>query len=282
MRAGFVEILEEAERRGAAAPAFTCYDLEAAAAVLTAAADRDRAVIILISSASVRAEQGDAFVAAVLAYADRSPARCCVQVDHVESLDLIERVLELGVGAILADGSRRSFEDNVSFVRNAVGLAGATGAGVEAELGRIEGNEDMALAAQAGLLTDPRRAKQFVAESGADCLAISIGNAHGRYSRPPELDWGRLEEIDALLTTPLALHGASGLPDVTVRRAIGLGVRKINFNTELREAYLAATAQAIDAVLPTAALLELHQAQMQAVSETAAAKLHLCDVEGGR
>lgn len=271
----FVDVLADAELRSTAAAAFTCYDLETAAAVLATAAGRDRAVIVLVSPSSLRDADGASFLAALLAYAERADARSCVQVDHVDDLGEVERALALGAQAVMADGSRLTFEENVAFVRAATALAAGTGAAIEAELGRVEGDEDLAHAARAGRLTDPQEAERFVAETAADCLAVSIGNAHGRYVEPPELDWARLASLHACVGVPLALHGASGIPDASVRRAVESGVAKINVNTELREAYLGATAAAVEAAGGSAAVVDLHRAQRDAVAAVVAAKLDL-------
>jgi ketose-bisphosphate aldolase len=277
----FIDALGEAQR-GTAVGAFTCYDLEVAAAVLETAAREDLSVIVLVSPSSVRGDRGESFLSAVLAYVERAPARCCVQVDHVDDLQLIERVLELGAGAVMADGSRLPLDENIALVRAAVGLASATGAAVEAELGRVEGDEDLTQATREGRLTEPQQARQFVAESGAACLAVSIGNAHGRYSTPPSLDWDRLEAIRAQVAVPLALHGASGLPDASIQQALALGIGKVNVNTELREAYLRATADALGNVRETAAVGDLHRTQTVAVAEIVARKLRLLRSEGRR
>jgi tagatose 1,6-diphosphate aldolase GatY/KbaY len=276
----FRDVLGQAQR-GSAMAAFTCYDLEVAAAVLETAAREDRSVIVLVSPSSVRGDHGEAFLSAVLAYAERAPAHSCVQVDHVDDLQLIERVLQLGAGAVMADGSRLPLDENIALVRAAVGLASATGAAVEAELGRVEGDEDLAQAAREGRLTEPQEARRFVEESGAACLAVSIGNAHGRYSAPPSLDWDRLEAIRAQVTVPLALHGASGLADASIQRALELGIGKVNINTELREAYLRATAEALGDLRETAAVGDLHRTQTVAVAGIVASKLRLLRPEGG-
>ena len=113
----------------------------------------------------------------------------------------------------------------------------------------------------------------FADRSCAACLAVSIGNVHGSYAKPPKLDWGRLEEIRRRVSIPLSLHGASGLPDDDLRKAIELGVAKINVNTELRARYLDATAERLDSVHDGARVLELNQAQAEAVAEVVAAKL---------
>jgi tagatose 1,6-diphosphate aldolase GatY/KbaY len=103
--------------------------------------------------------------------------------------------LEAGAGAVMADGSALPDADNAALVRSAVELAAAYGAGVEAELGRIEGDEDVTTAVAAGALTDPEQATPFVAVTGAACLAVSIGNVHGAYRAPPDLDWERLATL---------------------------------------------------------------------------------------
>jgi ketose-bisphosphate aldolase len=276
MRVPFPELLQSAAARGQAVGAFTSYDLEACLATLRAAEAAAAPVMVLVSRQSFAAPGGELLVAALCAAVDRSPVRACVQLDHVDDLGLIERALDAGAGAVMADGSRWAWDENVAFVREAAALAGRHGAAVEAELGGITGDEDVAEAVAAGALTDPDEAAAFVTATGAACLAVSIGNVHGRYREPPALDWARLEAIRARVDVPLSLHGASGIPDGDVQRAIRAGVAKVNVNTELREAYLAATADGIGDALPGARVLELHARQSAAVEEVVAAKLRLC------
>jgi fructose-bisphosphate aldolase class II len=272
------ELFEAADGRGAFG-AFTCYDLETVRAVLDTGDERGRPVTILVSAGSFRSQHGEAFLAAVLRYADQAPARSCVQVDHLVDLQLVARALELGAPAVMVDGSRLPFEENVALGREAVAIARSIGADVEVELGRIEGDEDVAQASRAGALTDPEEARRFVQETGAQCLAVSVGNSHGRYASPPTLDWYRLQELAENVDVPLALHGASGIPDADVRRAIELGIRKVNVNTDLRIAYLDATAAGLDRVRESAALAELHETQVAAVSALVAEKLEHYDLD---
>jgi tagatose 1,6-diphosphate aldolase GatY/KbaY len=276
MRATLSELLADAAARGGAVGAFTAYNLETALGILAAAQDRDAGVILLVSPASVRARGGPLLVAALAAAAGRAPVPSLVQLDHAGDLELIRTALEAGVGAVMADGSALPDADNAALVRSAVELAGAYGAGVEAELGRIEGDEDVATAAAAGALTDPDQAGPFVAGTGAACLAVSIGNVHGAYRAPPDLDWARLATLRARVAVPLSLHGASGIPDADLRRAFGLGIAKFNVNTELRERYLDETAARLPEVRQGSRLLELNLAQTEAVAEIVAAKLDLC------
>lgn len=162
----------------------------------------------------------------------------------------------------------------VALARDARKLAG-TGAGVEAELGHIEGGEDVAAAAAAGALTDPDEAARYAAETGIDCLAVSIGNVHGQYAASPSLDWARLERFPELVDVPLSLHGASGLPDSDLRRAVASGICKVNVNTELRARLFSELALRVPETTSGLRLLELESALADAVAEVAAEKLRL-------
>jgi ketose-bisphosphate aldolase len=264
------ELLPEARKGGAAVGAFTCYNLETAAGVLRAAEARRCGVVLLVSSQSFSAPGGGLLLAALVAAATRSETRACVQLDHVREAGAIEAAFELGATAVLADGSSLPLAENADFVR-----AAARAGEVEAELGGIEGQEDVATATAAGALTDPEEAAWLAKHAPAACLAVSIGNVHGVYREPPALDWPRLEEIRRRVSVPLSLHGASGLPDEDLRRAIDLGVAKINVNTELRVSYLDATARRLDEAQEGARVLELNLAQAEAVAEVVAAKLEL-------
>ena len=179
----FSQLLEEAASRGAAVGAFTCYNLETAAGVLRAAAERRCGVVLLVSKQSFTAPDGPLLVSALVAAAASAPVRACVQLDHVRELEPIETAFRLGVGAAMAGGSKLPLEGNADYVR-----AAARSGEVEAELGGIEGDEDVATAAATGALTEPDEAAWFAERSGAVCLAVSIGNVHGAYRHPPATD----------------------------------------------------------------------------------------------
>jgi ketose-bisphosphate aldolase len=277
MLASLPSLLAERRSHQSAIGAFTSYDLETATAVLSAAEGADAPVMLLVSRQSFAARDGRYLVAALVGLAQAARVRCCVELD----LDLMERALELGCGAVMADGSRLAFEENRELVASAVALAARYGAHVEAELGHVAGGEDVAVAAQVGKLTDPDEAARLVGETGVSCLAVSIGNVHGAYAQPPSLDWARLETVRSRTPVPLSLHGASGIPEADVRQAISRGVAKVNVNTELREAYLAASEQHLAAVREGARLLEFHALQREAVEAVAAAKLASYNANGG-
>lgn len=278
MLTGFRELLEERREAAAAAGAFTCYDVTTAIGVVRAAEQRGAPAILLVAEASFRSETGRLLLPALLAVAAAARVPVCVQLDHVDDDGLIDAAVGAGIGAVMADGSRLPPDENAAW--SAAVARRAPSVGLEVELGHIEGGEDVAVAVEAGQLTDPDEAPRFVEATGCDCLAVSIGNVHGRYASAPQLDWDRLERIRALVEVPLSLHGASGLPADDVRRAVSLGVCKVNVNAELRARYLERLAERLPAARDGLRLLELDAAVVDAVTDVVGEKLDL--LGGGR
>ena len=275
MLARFSDILASAAERGTAVGAFTAYNLEQALGIVRAAEERETSMILLIGSQSFAAPSGPLLLSAFVAVARETSVPACVQLDHVHDQELVRRAFELGAGAVMADGSHLPLVGNAELVLEAVAAGRASGGEVECELGVIVGDEDVASAVSAGALTDPDEAAALVERTDAACLAVSIGNVHGTYRERPELDWPRLEAIRRRVTVPLSLHGASGLPDDDLRRAIRLGVAKINVNTELRARYVEVTAEQVESVREGARILELNLAQTEAVARVVSAKLEV-------
>jgi tagatose 1,6-diphosphate aldolase GatY/KbaY len=239
MLASVQELLFAAQRHVYAVGAFNVYNLEGVCAVVRAAEGECSPVILQIHPAPIRVV-GKPLAALCLVAARMSQVPVGVHLDHSTSAADIRGALELGVPSIMADGSHLPYPENVAFAREMAAIAHASGAIAEVELGRLTGTEDgLTVSERNAKLTDPAQATDFIRETGADSLAVCIGNVHGHYHSEPNLDLERLSRIRNAVDVPLVLHGASGLPASVVRRAIGLGVCKFNVNTELREAFLA-------------------------------------------
>ncbi len=271
MIARFDSILTSARATGQAVAAFSCYDLEATTGVLRAAGVGRRVVLLL--PARMLDEDGVA-VAALRAAAAYAPARVCLQADHLHDLESVERACRLGVCSVMADGSRLPFEDNVAFVRAAAQIARSYGAGIEGEIGRLPGGADADAPVGPGELTEAGEAAEFAARTGVDCLAVAVGSVHGTLlDTPAALDWERLAAIRRRVPVPLALHGGSGLHADVLRDAVRAGVTKVNVNTALRRAYLAATRDALGEADAFADVAALHARQAAAVEAVAARTL---------
>jgi tagatose 1,6-diphosphate aldolase GatY/KbaY len=269
------DLLAAATDGGYAVGAFNVYNLEGVRAVISAAEELRSPAILQLHPGAL-SYGGQPLVALCLAAAREAAVPVGVHLDHSSSEADIRAALDAGVRSVMADGSHLPYELNMAFTRQMVRLAHARGTTVEAEVGRLSGSEDgLTVEEYEAKLTDPAEAARFVERTGADCLAVCIGNVHGRYRKEPSLDFERLGAIRAAVPVPLVLHGASGLPTALVRRAIGLGVCKLNVNTEVREAYVAALEEKLASGSPSPDLLELMRAAEGRMRTVVAAKLEL-------
>jgi len=234
------DLLKLAEEGCFAIGAFNVYNMEGAMSVIEAAEEEGLPAMIQIHPGSM-AIGGKILAALCLAAAEESATPVSVHLDHSEYSGDIERGLSYGIRSIMVDGSKLEYEENTYFTKKWARTIHNLGGFVEGELGRLSGTEDnLTTSDYESKLTDPDEAADFVCRSEVDALAVCIGNVHGEYSRLPSLDFERLREIQRSVRIPLVLHGASGLTDELVAEAVDLGVRKLNVNTEIRQAYLRA------------------------------------------
>ena len=240
------QMVAEAIAAGQAVPAFTCYDFTTALAVVAEAENQGRAVILNVAPKTAGNTAGLRLISALRTLGEQAAVPVAVQLDHASDAQLIARAVQAGATAVLADGSAGTLEENIAFVQQVRSLIGPQVV-LEAELGALPGNEDKAFEQSASQLTDPAQVARFVQDSGAQLLAVAIGNVHGRYKGEPKIHWDVLEAIHAESAVPLVLHGASGIAPADLSRSISFGVGKVNLNTELRTATLAALAGQVEA-----------------------------------
>ncbi|MEO1799101.1 MAG: class II fructose-bisphosphate aldolase [Cyanobacteria bacterium J06629_2] len=232
------ELLEKAQKHSYAIGAFNLYNFEGVKAVVNAAEAENSPAIIQVLP-KVLNYGGTPLIALFLEAADSAKVPVSVHLDHCGDRNIIETALEAGVQSVLADGSELTLAENLAFTSEMAVIAHRKGATVEAEVGKISGTEDgMTIAEKEAKMTDPQEAKEFIAKSAVDFLAVTIGNVHGKYHSEPQLDFDRLEKIRQQIDIPLVLHGASGLPASMIQQSIELGICKFNVNTEVRQKYL--------------------------------------------
>lgn len=231
-------MLLKAQRGGYAVPAFNIHNLETMQVVVETAAEM-RSPLILAGTPGTYSYAGTGNVVAIAAnLAKEWDLPLAVHLDHHETLDDIRQKVHAGIRSVMIDGSHFPFEENVALVKSVVDFSHRYDASVEAELGRLGGVEDdLVVDAKDALYTNPVQAQAFIARTGIDSLAVAIGTAHGLYHHEPKLDFERLAAIRDCVDVPLVLHGASGLPESDIRRAISLGVCKVNVATELKIAF---------------------------------------------
>ena len=229
------EILAIAEERKCAVGAFNTPNLECLIAVIDAAEKLGTPVIISHAELHENISPLEKIGPVMVQAAEKAGVPVCVQLDHGETLDYIERSLEIGFTGIMYDGSLLPYEENLMNTKKAVAMARSFNAGVEAELGAMpsrEGGE----AASGPVYTDPAQAEKFCRETGIDALAPSFGTAHGIYKAKPMLDFERVRIISEKTGLPLVMHGGSGVSEDDFRRAIKAGIRKINYYTYMSNA----------------------------------------------
>ncbi|MDU7198952.1 tagatose bisphosphate family class II aldolase [Phytobacter diazotrophicus] len=231
-------MLNKAQQEGYAVPAFNIHNLETLQVVVETAAEL-RSPLIVAGTPGTFSYAGTGNIVAIagdLAKTFNQPL--AIHLDHHEQLADIESKVLSGVRSVMIDGSHHPFATNIELVKKVTDYCHRYDVSVEAELGRLGGQEDdLVVEGKDALYTNPEQAFEFVRQTGIDSLAVAIGTAHGLYAAEPKLDFDRLEEIRQRVNIPLVLHGASGLSADDIRRAISLGICKVNVATELKIAF---------------------------------------------
>lgn len=232
------EMLLTAQQGGYAVGAFNTNNLEISHAIFRAAQAQQAPVIAQISSGAIRYAGIDFLPQIVATHARLVGIPAASHLDHGPDFETVMLCLRHGFTSVMRDASKLPFDQNVAEIRKVVEAAHSVGVPVEAELGRLLGVEDhVVVTEREQAMTDPDQAADFVEATGCDSLAIAIGNAHGFYKGEPKLDFDRLQAIRDKVSIPLVLHGASGILDHQIRTAVGIGICKINIDTELRYAF---------------------------------------------
>lgn len=267
-------MLVKAQQGRYAIAAFNMENMEMAQAIIAAASELNAPVILQTTPSTVRYGSLPLFSAIVRALADVAPIPVALHLDHGSSVALAKEAIQAGYSSVMIDGSSLPFAQNVDVTQKVLAFAGLIP--VEAELGSIGGKEDD-LAASGGL-TEPDDVIAFLDQCPVQSLAVAIGSAHGFYKRTPKLDVQRLSAIRALCEVPLVLHGASGIPEDQVRACIREGICKVNYATELRQAYTQGVFRGLqpDTVDPKT----YGKTGRESVMEAVRARILLCGADG--
>ncbi|MCF0140930.1 MAG: ketose-bisphosphate aldolase [Mogibacterium sp.] len=224
------EIVDKAWKEGNCIPAFNGGSLEMVRGAIRAADELEVPIIIQIAERLLKYAPLEIIGPGMVQAAREAKVDVAVNFDHSRTEETIRKALEYGFTSVMYDGSTDEFEENIRGTKNIVDIASAYGASVEGELGLVGGSED-GLSDHGILCTNPDKAKEFCERTGISCLAVAIGNAHGDYPTAPVLAFDILEEINRKAGMPLVLHGGSGISDEDFRKAISLGIAKINIGT---------------------------------------------------
>lgn len=270
------EILRTAAKEGKAVAALNFYNAETLRAHVNAANELDSPLILQTTESTINYLGIDFVVAMANAAAQEMNQSATLHLDHGASFELAKKCVEAGYSSVMIDGSELPFEKNIELTKRVVEMAHAHGVSVEAELGHVTQNVDNLDVTQ--FFTLPEDAKKFVAETDVDALAVAVGTAHGFYKGEVKLDFARLREIsEAVSETALVLHGGSGVPPELMQEAIRCGIRKINFGTELKNAFTLAVKKSL---LETDEidLRKTFAPAIEAVQVVSAEKIRVCNL----
>jgi fructose-bisphosphate aldolase class II len=256
------DLLFSAKQSAYAVGAFNINNLESLLAVVEAAVEEKSPIIVAVTPSAIKYAGLPYLSKIVKTAAEITPVPMSLHLDHGENFETVSKCVEAGFTSVMIDGSFLKFKENVALTKRVVDFAHPKGVSVEAELGRLAGVEESTVEEREAVLTDPKAAEEFVQQTSVDALAVAIGTSHGAYKfkAEPKLDFERLRHIRERVEVPLVLHGASsvpawiiekaikygaelggakGIPEEHIKRAISLGIAKINIDTDLRLAFTA-------------------------------------------
>lgn len=277
MLVNFKTIIDMAEKGGFAIPAFNVYNMETVMGVLDAANEAKSPIIMQVYPRLFKEKAGYFVSPMVIAAANQAKVPICFHLDHGPSLLEVTRALRWGATGIMLDGSPLPFDENVALTKQVVDICKNVDVAVEGELGHIGTVNDDSM----DEFTEPEAAAEFVEKTGVYALAVLIGNAHGRYKKPPKLDIDRVAAIrKATNGTALVLHGGSGIPDDQIKAAIKAGIRKINIATDVCYTFLDAVDEEYHNPNKSVAVDNFMKKPIEAVKEFALTKIALTGAQG--
>lgn len=225
--------LPQAKSEGFAVGQFNMNNLEFVQAIIEAGKEEQSPLIFGASEGAIRYMGLSNVVALAKVAAEESGLPVALHLDHGSSFEMVMKCIQAGFSSVMFDGSHYPFEENIRLTKKVVEAAHAVGVSVEGELGTIGGVEDdLEVADEDAMIADPDEAIRFWEETQVDALAIAVGTAHGMYQGEPQIRYDVIEKVSKQVDAPIVLHGGSGVPDESIKKAISLGVGKINVNTE--------------------------------------------------
>jgi ketose-bisphosphate aldolase len=261
---------ETAQENGFAIPHFNVWNAEMLMGVIDAAEETKAPIIISFGTGFTGNTIFEEFSHMMVSMAKNATVPVITHWDHGRSMEIVQNAYNHGMNSIMRDASSFPFEENVRLTKEVVDYFHPLGVPVEAELGHL-GNETIYEEALAGYkYTDPNQAAEFVERTGCDSLAVAIGNIHGEYTSEPKIAFDVLEKVRKAVAIPIVLHGASGIGEEDIKKAISMGVSKINIHTELGLAAMDAVREHTDS-----SFLELERAVRKAVKQRAIEKIKL-------
>ncbi len=276
------EMLKKADRGGYAVPSFNYSDIWDFLAIAEAAAEEEAPV--MIASHQMVVEEIGVGLTGAWAYAamEKATTPLIHHLDHSSSVALCKAAIEARYPSVMIDASAESLEENITQTKDVVRYAqnSPLKPHVEAEIGRIKGRGYEGGYGGQDFLVQVADAKALVEATGIDSLAIGIGTAHGFYEGKPEINFTRLSEVNKAIDTPLVLHGGTGIPAEDVKKAIGLGINKINVGTIIHCTYMNSLRKELEKAEENPYTLDIMRAVRPKIKEVVKGWIRTCGANG--
>lgn len=260
------DLMNYAARHNCLLPSFNTTNLEMTYAIAKGLNAAKKPGYIQISSNNLRLSSPEAIAGLTRDALKDTDMPIALHLDHGKTYEDVKRCLDAGFTSIMIDASHLSYEENIAETKKAADYCHFYGVPVEAELGALQGKEED-IVNEADCKTDPEMVGDFVARTGCDMLAVSIGNVHG-LDIEPKIDLPLLKKLAEACPVPLVMHGGSGVPFDIIRAAKNYGMLKINYGSDLRKAFITAFGKAYAQNSGAASVIEVSIDAVEQVSRT--------------
>lgn len=274
------KLLKEADEGGYAVPMFNYTDLWDQMAVIEAAKELHAPIMFASIPKTVNEISPEVLGAIGIAQMKRSDTPIIHHLDHSNSVELCRAAIDNGYPSVMIDASKETLEKNIEMVRSVAEYAHTKGVFVEGEIGRIKGRDYEATYEGDDFLVKVADAVELAEKTGVDSLAIGIGTAHGFYEGKPEINFKRLAEVNEALSIPLVLHGGTGIPEEDVRKAIRLGINKVNVGTQIRYTYMSSACRYIQEKGPATHTIDILHEAKEEIKKVAREWIKICMADG--
>ncbi len=270
------KMLEEAKEGHYAIPHFNINNLEWTRFILEECEKEKSPVILGVSEGASKYMGGFQVVSNMVKALDEAlsiTVPVCLHLDHGSSVSICKEAIDSGFTSVMIDASKYSLEENIKITKEVVSYAHERNVTVEAEIGHIGGEED-------GVLDELAYAKVedaclLASETGIDTIAPALGSVHGPYKGEPKLDFDKMAEIKERTNLPLVLHGGSGIDDEKIKKAIDVGITKLNINTELQMEWTSAVRKFLEENKTVYDPRKVIKAGEEQMKKAICAKIHL-------
>lgn len=217
--------------------AFNIWSIESAKAIIDAASQINCGIILQTSMKAFEQLDKEEFSAYVKSYGQKKKIKTFLHLDHCRNMDYIREAVDCGWDSVMIDASEKPLSENIMITNEVIDIAKPKGVLVEAEIGRIRGQEDEISSVTAGI-ADINDIEEFVKNADIDMIAAAIGTVHGLYKGVTNIHYDIIEQTAGITDIPFVVHGGTGLSDEVLLEILSYNnVKKINISTDVKLAY---------------------------------------------